>query len=62
MLVIPGAMEAEVLDWLFWVSLAVALAIAGAFADPVNRWLIGPERGTRSCTSTTATRTAERRV
>src|SRR5687767_8803487 len=45
MLVIPGAMEAEVLDWLFWVSLAVALAIAGAFAYPVNRWLIARGKG-----------------
>jgi Domain of unknown function (DUF4396) len=45
MLVIPGAMEAEVLDWLFWVSLAFALAIAGVFAYPVNRWLIARGKG-----------------
>jgi hypothetical protein len=45
MLVIPGAMEAEVADWLFWGSLAVALAIAFVFAYPVNRWLIARGKG-----------------
>ena len=45
MLVIPGAMDAELADWLFWVSLAVALAIAFVFAYPVNRWLIARGKG-----------------
>ena len=45
MLVIPGAMDAELGDWLFWVSLAVALAIAFVFAYPVNRWLIARGKG-----------------
>jgi hypothetical protein len=45
MLVIPGAMDAELDDWLFWVSLAVALAIAFVFAYPVNRWLIARGKG-----------------
>ncbi|MBA2384565.1 MAG: DUF4396 domain-containing protein [Actinobacteria bacterium] len=45
MLVIPGAMEAEAADWLFWASLAVALAIAFVFAYPVNRWLIARGKG-----------------
>src|SRR5215212_8490536 len=40
-LAIPGAMEAGLGDLLFWGSLAVALVIAGFFALPVNRWLIG---------------------
>jgi len=45
MLVIPGAMDAELGDWLFWASLALALTIAGAIAYPVNRWLIARGKG-----------------
>ena len=45
MLAIPGAMDAGLGDPLFWGSLAVALAIAGAAAFPVNRWLIARGRG-----------------
>ena len=45
MLVIPGAMDASLASPLFWGSLAVALAMAGAFAFPVNRWLIARGRG-----------------
>jgi Domain of unknown function (DUF4396) len=45
MLVIPGAMEAGIGDVLFWGSLAFALAIAGAVALPVNRWLIARGKG-----------------
>jgi Domain of unknown function (DUF4396) len=44
-LTIPGAMEAGLESWLFWGSLATALVIAGAFAVPVNRWLIARGRG-----------------
>ena len=55
MLAIPGAMDAELGSLLFWGSLAVALLIAGAFAFPVNRWLIARGRGTRSCTRSTRT-------
>ena len=44
-LVIPGAMDAELADWLFWGSLALSLAIAFVFAYPVNRWLITRGRG-----------------
>lgn len=36
-LLIPGAMDAGLGDWLFWASLAVALAIAFVAAYPVNR-------------------------
>lgn len=39
-LLIPGAMSAGLLDFLFWGSLAVALAIAFGVAFPVNLWLI----------------------
>jgi hypothetical protein len=44
-LAIPGAMDAGLGDPLFWGSLAVALAIAGAAAFPANRWLIARGRG-----------------
>ena len=44
-LAIPGAMEAGIANPLFWASLAVALAIAGLAAFPVNRFLIARGRG-----------------
>lgn len=45
MLAIPGAMEAGLADPRFWLSLAVALAVAFVAAVPVNRWLIARGRG-----------------
>jgi hypothetical protein len=45
MLVVPGAMTAGLISWLFWISLIVALAIAAVAAFPVNRWLIARGRG-----------------
>jgi len=45
MLGVPGAMEAGAGDLLFWGALAFALPVAGAFAFPVNRWLIARGRG-----------------
>ena len=42
---VPGAMDAGLDSVLFWGSLAFALAVAGAFAVPVNRWLIGRGKG-----------------
>jgi hypothetical protein len=45
MLVVPGAMEAGLGDILFWGSLCFALAVAGAAAFPLNRWLISRGRG-----------------
>ena len=45
LLLIPGAMEASLNSWLFWGSLAVALAVAWVVTFPVNRWLIGRGRG-----------------
>ena len=45
MLVIPGAMDAPVLSLHFWSSMVLALAIAGAAAYPVNRWLIARGAG-----------------
>jgi hypothetical protein len=45
LVVIPGAMDAGLGTVLFWGSLAFALVIAGAFAVPVNRWLIARGKG-----------------
>ena len=44
-LLIPGAMDAGLTSFLFWASLAVALAIAFAVTYPVNLWLIERGRG-----------------
>jgi hypothetical protein len=44
-LVIPGALDAMLSDLLFWGSLAFALVVAGVFAFPLNRWLIGRGKG-----------------
>ncbi len=38
-------MDAELDDFLFWGTLAVALLIAGAAAYPVNRWLLSRGKG-----------------
>ena len=43
--VIPGALEADLGTLLFWGSLAFALAIAFVAAIPVNRWLIARGKG-----------------
>ncbi|MFI7487823.1 DUF4396 domain-containing protein [Micromonospora echinaurantiaca] len=45
MLAIPGAMEAGLTSWLFWASLAGALAVAFVVTVPVNRALIARGRG-----------------
>ncbi|MBX3673333.1 MAG: DUF4396 domain-containing protein [Burkholderiales bacterium] len=45
MLAIPGAMDAPLDSFLFWGSLAAALAIAGVAAFPLNRWLIARGQG-----------------
>ena len=42
---IPGAMAAQIVDPLFWGSLALSLAVAGIAAYPVNRWLIQRGQG-----------------
>ena len=44
-LLVPGAIDAQLSDGLFWWSLAVSLVIAFAFALPLNRWLIGRGKG-----------------
>jgi len=42
---VPGAMAAGLGSLLFWGSLAFSLAVAAAFAVPVNRWLIARGKG-----------------
>jgi hypothetical protein len=42
---VPGAMDAGLGDVLFWGSLTFSLAVAGAVALPVNRWLIARGKG-----------------
>ncbi|GAB7191697.1 DUF4396 domain-containing protein [Kineococcus sp. NUM-3379] len=45
MVAIPGAMHSGLGSWVFWASLAGALALAFVVTTPVNRWLIGRGRG-----------------
>ena len=45
MMVIPGAMDAGLVNPLFWVSMTLALAAAFAAAFPVNRHLLGKGKG-----------------
>ncbi|WP_460863122.1 DUF4396 domain-containing protein [Rhodococcus aerolatus] len=42
---IPGALDAGLANPLFWVSLAVSLALAFVVTTPVNRWMISRGRG-----------------
>ena len=45
MVAVPGAMHAGVGSWVFWASLAGALALAFVITTPVNRWMIGRGKG-----------------
>ncbi|MFC7342627.1 DUF4396 domain-containing protein [Saccharopolyspora griseoalba] len=45
MVLVPGAMEAGLTSWLFWVALAAALAVAFVLTVPVNRALIRRGKG-----------------
>ncbi|HEX8869549.1 MAG TPA: DUF4396 domain-containing protein [Lentzea sp.] len=45
MVLVPGAMDAGLGTWLFWVALASSLVIAFAVTVPVNRWMIGRGKG-----------------
>lgn len=42
---VPGAMDAGLMSWLFWVALAGSLVIAFIVTVPVNRMLIARGRG-----------------
>ena len=44
-LIVPGAINAELSDALFWWSLGISLVIAFVVTVPVNRWLIARGRG-----------------
>jgi hypothetical protein len=44
-LAVPGAMEAGLLDVLFWASLAFSLVVAFVITVPVNRAMIARGRG-----------------
>ncbi|WP_411069757.1 DUF4396 domain-containing protein [Streptomyces sp. cmx-4-25] len=41
----PGAMDAHLSEPLFWIVLALALAVAFVITTPVNKWLIGRGKG-----------------
>ncbi|MDH6216422.1 DUF4396 domain-containing protein [Streptomyces pseudovenezuelae] len=41
----PDAMDAELADALFWISLALSLVIAFVITVPVNKWMIGRGKG-----------------
>ncbi len=45
MAVIPGAMEAGLVNWVFWISMMIALTAAFAAAYPVNRYLLQRGKG-----------------
>ncbi|QFY13365.1 DUF4396 domain-containing protein [Nonomuraea phyllanthi] len=45
MLVVPGAMDAGLANWLFWVALAGSLLVAFVLTTPVNKWLISRGKG-----------------
>lgn len=45
MLYVPGAMDSGLDNWVFWVALAFALAVAFVVALPINRWMISRGRG-----------------
>lgn len=45
LIAVPGAMDAGLATWLFWLSLAFSLAVAFVVTLPVNRWMIGRGRG-----------------
>jgi hypothetical protein len=45
LLAVPGAMEAGLTTWLFWASLAAALAIAFVVTLPVNHRLMAAGQG-----------------
>jgi hypothetical protein len=45
MLGVPGAMNAGLGNWVFWVALAFSLAVAFVVTVPVNRWMISRGKG-----------------
>lgn len=45
MALIPGAMNAGLVNWLFWISMLIALSAAFVAAYPVNRYLLSRGKG-----------------
>ena len=45
MALIPGAMDAGLVNWLFWISMLIALGAAFLAAYPVNRYLLARGKG-----------------
>ncbi len=45
MLLVPGAMDAGLANWVFWAALAFSLAVAFVVTVPVNRWMIARGKG-----------------
>lgn len=45
MVSVPGAMNAGLGNWLFWVSLAGSLLVAFLLTTPVNKWMISRGKG-----------------
>ena len=45
MLIIPGAMDTHLGDWLFWGSMVLSLLAAFVVAYPVNLWLLKRGKG-----------------
>ncbi|MGW1024471.1 DUF4396 domain-containing protein [Streptomyces sp. NPDC002577] len=43
--VVPGAMEAQLSDGLFWSTLIGGFAVAFVVTTPVNKWMIGRGKG-----------------
>ncbi|WP_077798951.1 DUF4396 domain-containing protein [Streptomyces sp. JHA26] len=42
---VPGAMDAQLSDGLFWYALIGGLALAFVLTTPVNKWMIGRGKG-----------------
>ena len=45
MLLVPGAMDAGLANWVFWAALVFSLAVAFVVTVPVNRWMIARGKG-----------------
>ncbi|MDQ0842209.1 DUF4396 domain-containing protein [Streptomyces sp. V1I6] len=45
LLLVPGAMDAHLADFLFWGALAFAFLVAFVVTTPVNKWMIGRGKG-----------------
>ena len=45
MLLVPGAMDAGLGNWVFWAALVFSLAVAFVVTVPVNRWMISRGKG-----------------